>query len=85
MNLKAKIDAVDRHDEVVLHADAMIKYLNKSAQIYVQLVQFSPDGCLVALGLKSGLLLIMDFLTMGIVRVFNSAEDYGLAANEDID
>jgi hypothetical protein len=27
----------------------------------------------------------MDFLTMGVVRAFNCTEDYGLAANEDID
>ena len=79
------MDAVGRHDEVVLHSDAMIKYLNRSAQINVQLVEFSPDGSLVAIGLKSGLVLLMDFQTMGVVRVFNCVEEYGLAANEDID
>ena len=30
-------------------------------------------------------LLIMDYFTMGIVRIFVLSEDYGLAANEDID
>jgi len=35
--------------------------------------------------LKSGLLLIMDFMTMGIVRTFCANEEFGLSANEDID
>jgi hypothetical protein len=29
--------------------------------------------------------LIVDYMTMGVVRVFNNQEDFGLAANEDID
>ena len=40
---------------------------------------------MVAVGLKSGYLLIVDYLTMGIVRVFNQLEDFGLSSNEDID
>jgi len=46
---------------------------------------FSPRGDLVALAMKSGLLLIMDFITMGIVRVFCSNEEFSLSANEDVD
>ena len=39
----------------------------------------------VALALKSGQLLVIDYFNMGIVRLFVLLEDYGLAANEDID
>jgi len=53
--------------------------------VNIQIVEFSPNGQLVAIGLKSGFVLIVDFLTMGVVWVFNQQEDVGLAANEDID
>ena len=79
------MDAVGRFDEIVLPPDSIIKYLNKSPLVNVQIVEFSPDGALVALGLRSGFVLIMDFMTMGIVRIFHPTDDFGLAANEDID
>ena len=85
MNLKAKVDLMGRFDEILLCSDSMVKYLNKNQHINVQLVEFSPDGSMIAIALRSGLLVIMDFLTMGIVRVFSSQDDFGLAANEDID
>ena len=85
MNLKAKEDAVGRLDEIVFSSESTIKYLTNSKTVNVQSVEFSPNGDLVALALKSGLLLIMDFMTMGIVRIFCANEDFGLSANEDID
>ena len=86
MNSKAKIDAVGRLDEIYLpSADSFIKYINRSVNINVQQVDLHPNGQLAALALKSGHLLVMDYFTMGIVRVFVLNEDFGLAANEDID
>jgi len=85
MNLKAKEDAVGRLDEIVFSSESTIKYLTNSKTVNVQSVEFSPNGDLVALALKSGLLLIMDFMTMGIVRIFCANEEFGLSANEDID
>jgi hypothetical protein len=85
MNLKAKEDAVGRLDEILFSSESTIKYLTNSKTVNVQSVEFSPNGDLVALALKSGLLLITDFMTMGIVRVFCANEDFGLSANEDID
>lgn len=85
MNLRAKVDAVGRHEEIYLPSDSIIKYINKSTLINIQQVEFSPNGKLAALALKSGHLLIMDYYTMGIVRIFVLNEDYGLAANDDID
>ena len=86
MNLLARKDAKDRLDEIVLSDEqAPSKYINQSKAVNIQIVEFSPNGQMVALGLKSGYLLIVDYLTMGIVRVFCHQEDFGLAANEDID
>lgn len=85
MNLRAKQDAVGRFDEILLPSDSFLKFINKSNTINVQQVEFNPSGQLAALGLKSGHVLVMDYFTMGIVRVFVLGEDFGLAANEDID
>ena len=35
MNLRAKVDAVGRHDEIYLPTDSFIKYINKSATVNV--------------------------------------------------
>ena len=59
--------------------------MNKSAVANVQIVEFNPQGTMIALGCKNATILIVDFLTMGIVRVFSLHQDYGLAANEDVD
>jgi len=85
MNLRAKEDAVGRYDEIYLPVDSFIKYMNKSPVFNVTQVEFSPSGQLAALALKSGQLLVMDYFTLGIVRVFVLGEDYGRMANEDID
>ena len=85
MNLLAKHDLVGRLDEIDLLPDGFIKYINKSQNINVQQVEFHPNGLLLALALKSGHLLVMDFFTMGMVRIFSQGEVFGLAANEDID
>ena len=90
MNLKAKIDVVGRHDEIKFHQDdpnanVITKYFTNNRIFNVQFVEFHPNGDLVVLGLKSGILLILDFMTMAIVRVFSATEDFGLASNEDVD
>ncbi len=85
MNIRARLDAVGRLDEITLPDDAPTKYLSQSKSVNIQLVEFSPNGQMVAVGLKSGYLLIVDYLTMGIVRVFSHQEDFGLSSNEDID
>ena len=86
MNLLARKDAKDRLDEIILSDDPPpSKYITQSKAVNIQIVEFSPNGQMVALGLKSGYLLIVDYLTMGVLRVFSQQEDFGLTANEDID
>ena len=86
MNIRAKEDAVNRFDEVVLPpSDSLIKFINRSVMITVQQVEFNETCKLAGLALKSGHLLILDYLTMGVVRVLSLLEDYGRAANEDVD
>jgi hypothetical protein len=70
MNILARNDAVGRLDEICLSEDSLIKYISKSNAVNIQQVEFSPNGLLVALALKSGHVLLVDFLTMGIIRVF---------------
>ena len=85
MNILARNDAVGRLDEISLSEESLIKYINKSNAVNIHQVEFSPNGLLVALALKSGHVLLVDFLTMGIIRLFCLSEDYSLSANEDID
>ena len=85
MNLLAKDDAVSRLDEIYLTSDAFIKYISKSNMISFNHAEFSPCGQLVALSLRSGQILLMDFFTVGIVRLFCLFEEYGKPANEDVD
>lgn len=40
---------------------------------------------MIACGCKNATVLIIEFHTMAIVRVFSLHQDYGLAANEDVD
>ena len=62
-----------------------LKYLNKSSVANVQIVEFSPQGNMIACGCKNATVLIIDYFTMAIVRVFSLHQDFGLAANEDVD
>ena len=40
---------------------------------------------MIACGCKNASVVIIDFFTMAIVRVFSLGSDYGLPANEDVD
>ena len=82
MNCQARRQ--DIYDEVILPNDS-IKYMNKSPVANLQIVEFSPSGNMIACGCKNATVLIIDFFTMSIVRVFSLHQDYGLAANEDVD
>ena len=44
MNIRARLDAVDRLDEISLPDDAPAKYINQSKAVNIQLVEFSPNG-----------------------------------------
>jgi len=80
MNLQAKRDIGNKFEEIVFPNDSL-KYMTKSNVANVQMVEFSPQGNLIALGTRSSTVLIVDFLTMGIVRVFTLQEDFGLQSN----
>lgn len=68
MNLLARKDAKERLDEIQLSDEPPpSKYITQSKVVNIQIVEFSPNGQLVAIGLKSGFVLIVDFLTMGVV------------------
>ena len=82
MNCKARREGI--FEEVILPNDSL-KYINRSGVANIQLVEFSPTGTMVACGCKNSTVLIIDFLTMAIVRVFSLHHDYGQAANEDVD
>ena len=84
MNHLSKKDQIERFDEIVLPNDSL-KYMNKSAVANIQIVEFNRQGTMIALGCKNATILIVDFFTMGIVRVFSLHQDYGLPANEDVD
>ena len=45
--------------------------MNKSPVANVQIVEFNPQGNMIACGCKNATVLIMDFFTMSIVRVFS--------------
>ena len=82
MNSQARRQSI--FEEIILPNDS-IKYMNKSPVANVQIVEFSPQGNMIACGCKNATVLIIDFFTMAIVRVFSLHQDYGLAANEDVD
>jgi|APGre2960657423_1045063.scaffolds.fasta_scaffold751481_1 hypothetical protein len=44
MNIRARIDAVGRLDEISLPDDAPAKYISQSKAVNIQLVEFSPNG-----------------------------------------
>ena len=74
----------NQNEEIFLPEET-IRVMSQSNFAFIQVVQFNFQGTLVALGCKNGTILIMDFLTMSIVRVFSLHQDFGLAANEDVD
>ena len=84
MNQSAKKEQTEKYDEITLPNESM-KCMNKSAVANVQIAEFNSQGTMIALGCKNATVLIVDFFTMGIVRVFSLHQDYGLPANEDID
>ena len=74
----------NQNEEIFLPEET-IRMMSQSNFAFIQVVQFNFQGTLVALGCKNGTILIMDFLTMSIVRVFSLHQDFGLPANEDVD
>ena len=70
MNQKARQDSSDRFDEIVFPNDTL-KCLNKSPVSNIQIVEFSPQGNMLALGCRNLQVLILDFMTMGVLRVFS--------------
>ena len=84
MNQSAKKEQIEKFDEITLPND-LIKCMNKSAVANIQIAEFNNQGTMIALDCKNATVLIVDFFTMGIVRVFSLHQDYGLPANEDVD
>ncbi|CDW83144.1 UNKNOWN [Stylonychia lemnae] len=68
-------------DEIVFPNDSTMIMQKINAQI----VEFNPQGTLVAIGCKYASILIMDFMTKEMIRCFSIYEDYDLEANQDVD
>lgn len=68
MNCKARREGL--YEEILLPNESL-KYMNKSPVANVQIVEFNPQGTMIACGCKNATVLVMDFFTMSIVRVFS--------------
>ena len=78
MNLKANYS---RLEEIVFPNDSTMIMQKVNAQI----VEFNPQGTLLAIGCKYACILIMDFMSKEMVRCFSLYEDYDLEVNNDVD
>ena len=69
MNNLARQDSSDRYDEIICPNESL-KVFGKSAISNIQLVEFSPQGNMIAVGCRNSSVLILDFITMAVMRVF---------------
>jgi WD40 repeat protein len=84
MNNQARQDSSDRFDEITCPNDTL-KCFGKSAISNIQTVEFSPQGNLLAVGCRNQSVLILDFVTMAVMRIFSLQKDYGQAVLDDVD
>ena len=78
MNVRANNS---RLEEIVFPNDSTMIMQKVNAQI----VEFNPQGTLLAIGCKYASILIMDFMSKEMVRCFSLYEDYDLEVNRDVD
>jgi WD40 repeat protein len=84
MNNQARQDSSERFDEIICPNDS-IKCFGKSAVSNIQMVEFSPQGTMLAVGCRNSSVLILDFITMAVLRVFSLQQDFGREASDDVD